>query len=327
MAGDSPSAEERVIGSLTSGPGMDMRPGWAGVVLRTCRCSCRRLPLPYAGAVLTSLPLSVAIITLNEETNLLRCLESVRGLASEILVIDSGSDDRTGEIARCFGARFRVESWQGFAAQKNLALLGCTQPWVLCLDADEAVSPELSAAIRQVLTGKSAAHGFWLNRRTCYLGDWIWHAWYPEWCLRLVRRDTARWTGADPHPHLSVTGDTARLKGDLLHYSYANLQGHLERTIRYARTSADSLAAAGRRFRWYHLAISPWLALCKRLILKQGFRDGWRGWIIAYSSFLAVFAKYAFLAETQRQARHHQQLTTVPPAQESPGPTKPSGTV
>lgn len=271
------------------------------------------------------LPLSIAVITLNEEVNLPRCLESVRDLAAEIVVVDSGSTDRTPEIARQAGALFVSQPWQGFTRQKNLALESCSQPWVLCLDADEAVSPELAEAIRRAFPPPPAVNSFKLNRRTCYLGEYIWHAWYPEWCLRLVRRDTARWTGTDPHPHLSVAGDTARLKGDLLHYSYADLRGHLERTIRYAQTSADSLAAAGRRFRWYHLAISPWLALCKRLILKQGFRDGWRGWLIAYSAFLAVFAKYAFLAEKQRQTRRHQQLTTAPPAGESSGP-KPSGT-
>lgn len=271
------------------------------------------------------LPLSIAVITLNEEVNLPRCLESVRDLAAEIVVVDSGSTDRTPEIARQAGALFVSQPWQGFTRQKNLALESCSQPWVLCLDADEAVSPELAEAIRRAFTPPPAVNSFKLNRRTCYLGEWIWHAWYPEWCLRLVRHDCARWIGADPHPSLSVAGTSAKLSGDLLHYSYTDLRGHLERTIRYARTSADSLSAADRRCRWYHLAISPWLALCKRLILKQGFRDGWRGWLIAYSSFLTVFAKYAFLAEKQRQAGRHPQLTPAPPAGEFSG-RKPSGT-
>ena len=267
------------------------------------------------------LPLSVALITLNEEANLLRCLESLRGLASEIVVIDSGSTDRTGEIARRFGARFRFESWQGHVAQKNLALLGCTQPWVLCLDADEAVSPELADAIRAVFAAESPQpDGFWINRRTFYLGQWVRHAWNPEWRLRLVRREKAQWTGRDPHDRLAVAGATAKLKGDLLHYSYADLQGHLERTLRYARTSADSLAQAGCRCRWYHLAISPWLALSKRLILKQGFRDGWRGWIIAYSAFLSVLAKYAFLREKQTGASPDPQTPAPPPTAASPNP-------
>ena len=257
--------------------------------------------------------MSVAIITLNEEVNLPRCLESVRELASEIVVIDSGSNDRTGEVARRFGASFRSEPWQGHVAQKNLALRGCTQPWVLCLDADEAVSPELADAIRAVFPAQSPApDGFWINRRTFYLGQWVRHAWNPEWRLRLVRREKARWAGRDPHDHLEVAGVTAKLTGDLLHYSYANLQDHFERTIRHARTSADSLERAGRRCRWYHLVISPWLALGKRLILKQGFCDGRRGWIIAYTTFFSVLAKYAFLFEERAAGRRGANTSSSP---------------
>ncbi|MBN2506869.1 MAG: glycosyltransferase family 2 protein [Verrucomicrobia bacterium] len=266
------------------------------------------------------LPLSVSLVTFNEEANLPRCLESVRELAADIVVVDSGSTDRTAALAHQAGAVVVTQPWQGFARQKNVALEHCAQPWVLCLDADEAASPELAAAIRRVLGGEPAANGFWLNRRSFYLGDWIWHAWYPEWCLRLVRRNAARWTGTEPHPHLSVTGATERLRGDLLHYSYANLQAHLERTLRYARTSADSMERAGRQCRWYHLAISPWLALAKRLILKQGFRDGRRGWIIAYATFFSVLAKYAFLAEKQIQTRPGQPPPPLAPPENLPAP-------
>lgn len=279
----------------------------------------------YQWRMQSRLPLSVAVITLNEEVNLPRCLGSIRDLAAELVIVDSGSTDRTQEISRQMGALFIAQPWLGFTRQKNFALERCSQPWALCLDADEAVSPELAEAIRRAFASPPSVNGFELNRRTSYLGKWIWHAWYPEWCLRLVRREAARWAGADPHPSLSVTGATAKLSGDLLHYSYGDLQEHLERTLRYARTSADTMALAGRRCCWYHLVISPWFALGKRLILKQGFRDGWRGWIIAYSSFLAVFAKYAFLAEQQRLAQRRPQPPTDLPtgtssASRPPGP-------
>jgi len=266
------------------------------------------------------LPLSVSLITFNEEANLQRCLASIRDLAAEIVVVDSDSTDRTAVIARTAGAVLVSQPWPGFTEQKNLSLAHCTRPWVLCLDADEVVSPELAASIRQVLTQTSSVNGYRLNRRTHYLGDWVWHAWYPEWCLRLVRRDTARWTGSDPHPHLSVPGGVENLNGDLLHYSYPSLQVHLERTLRYARTSADSLKRAGRRCRWYHLVISPWLALGKRLLLKQGFRDGRRGWIIAYTTFFSVLAKYAFLFEQQTRTGPGQPNSTSPPPVEAPEP-------
>ena len=244
------------------------------------------------------LPLSVAVITLNEECNLPRCLDSVRGLAAEIVVIDSGSTDNTGAIARQCGAVFEFNAWPGHVAQKNVALRRCTQPWVLSLDADEALSPELAESIRRLFAaGEPNESGFWLNRRTFYLGDWIWHAWYPEWRLRLVRRERAEWRGLDPHDKLEVTGPTAKLEGDLLHYSFRDLHDHLERTIRYARIMADSQASQGKSFHWHALVFSPWYAFFKRLVLKQGWRDGWRGWVIAFVNLLGSFAKSAFLLE------------------------------
>ena len=244
------------------------------------------------------LPLSVAIITLNEQHNLPRCLGSVRELAAEIVVVDSGSTDRTEEIARGFGAQFAVEPWAGHVAQKNKALDRCTQPWALCLDADEALSPELANAIRQVFAaGEPAAAGYCLNRRTWFLGAWIRHAWYPEWRLRLVRRAQARWTGLDPHDYLETAGATARLSGNLLHYSFRDLRDFFQKQLRYAHISAASLSRQGRRCHWYHLVVWPVAAFLKSLLLKQGWRDGWRGWIIALAALFDCFAKYAFLLE------------------------------
>ena len=245
------------------------------------------------------LPLSAAIVTLNEERNLPRLLESLQGLAAEIVIVDSGSTDRTPDIARAFHARFETVPWRGFIAQKNLALDACTQPWVLFLDADEELSPELAASLKALFANGNSpnADGYWLNRRTWYLGAWIWHAWYPEWRLRLLKRGAARWGGMDPHARLEFNGPSARLDGDLLHYSFQDLQDHLLRTIGYARTMANSYIARGRKFHWYDLLLSPWAAFAKHLILKQGWRDGWRGWIISIVRAIDCFAKYAFLLE------------------------------
>ena len=251
------------------------------------------------------LPLAVSIITLNEEQNLPRCLASVRELAAEIVIIDSGSTDRTAEIARQFNARFEVHSWPGHVAQKNVALNRCTQPWVLSLDADEALTPELASAIREHLTGPAPlVDGFFINRRTFYLGDWLWHIWYPQWRLRLVRRAAAQWQGHDPHDRLEVTGTTTRLTGDLLHYTYRDLADHFLRMIRYARVLADVYEREGRRFRWHQLVVTPWLEFLKYLVLKRAWRDGWRGWIVACMHMISVFAKYTFLFEKRLQNRH-----------------------
>lgn len=244
------------------------------------------------------LTLSVAVITLNEEKNLPRCLESVRDLASEIVVIDSGSTDRTREVAESFGARFEVQPWKGYVAQKNVALQRCTQPWVLNLDADEAVSPELASAFRNLLSGKEVReNGFEINRLNFYCGAWIRHAWYPEWRLRLARREAARWMGGDVHERLEVSGTTGKLTGDLWHYPYSSLMDHFQKSLKYAGLAADSYAREGGTWPWHRAVFSPWLAFLKVLILKSGWRDGWRGWAIAGVRWTEVFAKYSFLIE------------------------------
>jgi|SRR5688572_31056980 len=251
----------------------------------------------------TRLPISVAIVTLNEEANLRRCLESVRDLASEIVVLDSGSTDGTQAVAEKFGAVFASSPWAGFAEQKNKCMEKCSQSWVLFLDADEELTPELAAAIRKAFAnGEPAGDGFWVNRRTFYLGEWIWHSWYPEWILRLVRKNNARWVGLEPHAFLRESGRLEKLPGDLLHYSFRDLHDHLQRTIKYARIMAESFHARGQRFRWSKLLVSPWLSFFKHLVLRGGWRDGWRGWLIAFSKWLDVFAKYAFLLEIERNS-------------------------
>ena len=250
------------------------------------------------------LPISVAVVTHNEEENLARCLESVAGLAAEIVVIDSGSTDRTAEIARRFNSIFEVQPWPGFVQQKNYAVGRCSQPWVLNLDADEVLSPELAHSIRELFArDEPAEDGFWVNRRTFYLGDWIWHTWYPEWLLRLARRTQAQWQGLEPHATMHVSGATRRLPGDVLHYSFRDFSDHLHRTIRYSRIMAESYARQDRRFHWYELVFSPWLAFFKHLLLRQGWRDGWRGWLIASVKWLDVFAKYGFLLERELTER------------------------
>ncbi|MGE4294845.1 MAG: glycosyltransferase family 2 protein [Campylobacterales bacterium] len=247
-----------------------------------------------------TLPLSVAVITLNEEANLARCLESVRALRpAEIVVVDSGSTDKTAEIAARFGARFEHNDWPGHVKQKNHAFSQCVQPWVLSLDADECLTPELAESILRLFeNGEPNRDGYWLNRRTWYLGEWIWHAWYPEWRLRLVRREKARWVGTDPHDKLEVDGATARLTGgDFLHYSYSDLTDHLHRMQKYAQIAARAEAAKGKPFRWTKLLFSPPGRLFKSLFIKGAWRDGWRGVVIAFSDATSAFMKYAYMYE------------------------------
>jgi len=244
----------------------------------------------------------VAVITLDEEEKLPRCLESVRSLAAEMVVIDSGSTDGTRAVAERFGAVFEVHPWPGHVAQKNLALRRCTQPWVLCLDADEAVSPELADSIRRAFAnGEPRERGFYVNRLNFYLGRWIRHAWYPEWRLRLVRREGAQWGGLDPHDKLEAGGATRRITGDLLHFPYDSLDDHLLTELKYARIMADSLARIGRVCGWRHVFFSPLVTLIRTLVFKSAWLDGWRGFMIAGVKCFGTFAKYALLRDRQRR--------------------------
>lgn len=253
------------------------------------------------------LPISIAVITLNEEMNITRCLESVSGWVAEVVVIDSGSTDRTVEIARRYADKVEVLSdWPGFAAQKNRAIERCSQPWVFTLDGDECFSDELrEAMIRLFAQGDPPATAYRVCRRTEYLGAWIWHAWYPEWRLRLFRRGKAQWEGLDPHETLEVDGTIAKLPGgDLLHYTYRDLDHHMTKTVHYARLGATKLAAKNTSFSGTRLIFSPLSRLLRILIIKQAWRDGWRGFIIAGSSAMSAFLKYAYLYELTRTRKN-----------------------
>jgi glycosyltransferase involved in cell wall biosynthesis len=248
------------------------------------------------------LPLSVAIISFNEETNIGRCLEAVRDLAGEIVVVDSHSTDRTVEIARGLGAKVIAEDWKGHIGQKNSALEKCSCEWILSLDCDEVLSPELKESIRQAVT-QGAAEGYRLNRKTFFLGRWIEHAWYPDWKVRLIRNGTGRWSGFDPHDRLTVAGTTGKLEGDLYHYSFKNLRDCLERTIRYAANEAGSYAREGRRATFVNILVNPLHGFFKHYVIKRGFLDGLHGFIISVLNGIYVFMKYAILWEMQREQK------------------------
>jgi glycosyltransferase involved in cell wall biosynthesis len=257
-----------------------------------------------------ALPLSVAIITKDEEANLPRLLESLKPLQpGEIIVVDSGSTDTTVSIARSYGANVIETDWPGHVAQKNRALAACEQPWILSLDGDEPISIELAQNLRALLGGdfQPEKSGYEINRLTYYLGDWLRHVWSPEWRLRLVRNGVGHWTGNNPHDHLEVDGAVGRVTGDIHHYSYADIEDHFRRSIDYARIGAAALTARGQRFRWYKMLFSPVARFIRLMIIRQGWRDGWRGWIVVWSSMFSAFLKYAFLYEAERRQQQNAQ--------------------
>ncbi len=248
------------------------------------------------------LPLSVAMISFNEEPKIRRTIEAVAQIASEIVVVDSHSTDATRAIAADLGAQVFEEDWKGHIAQKNSALEKCTQPWILALDCDEVVSPGLREAIITAVR-RPRAGGYLVNRQTVYLGRALKHMWQPDWKLRLVRRESNPvWTGYDPHDHLRIEGKTAKLRGGVLeHDSYRDLRDHFERMLVYARTSAMSYHERGKRSGIGKIVVSPAVAFAKALLVKGAILDGVPGLIAAGSTYASVFLKYCFLWELEHR--------------------------
>ncbi len=252
--------------------------------------------------------LSVAIVCCNNAATIGRTLESVRGMASEIVAIDGGSTDGTLDLLALHNARVVSSPWLGHVRTKQLALDHCTSPLVLCLDSDESPEPALRRSIERVLAQDIADDiaGFEVNRKVYYAGEFLHHAWQPEWRLRLVRRGRVRWGGVDPHDGLRIDagpgpGRVVRLDGDLRHDSIDSISEFLGKQVQYGRISAKGLHALGVRSGPARLLISPTGAFVKQLVLKRAFLDGWRGWLAAASAATAAIAKHAALIELQRR--------------------------
>ncbi|HEY6375469.1 MAG TPA: glycosyltransferase family 2 protein [Edaphobacter sp.] len=235
--------------------------------------------------------LSVAIITLNEEANLARTLLSVQ-FADEIIVLDSGSTDRTLEIARSFDATIISEPWKGFAAQKNSAIEKCTGTWVLSLDADEELSPELQTEIRALLPRNPSADAFLLKRRNLFLNRWIRHGgFYPDPKLRLFRRHSAnfappaRFTDRPVHETIAFNGNLETLHSDLIHHAYPTLESYLEHMDRYSTLGAKLLVAKGKTSRSvvafaYNVFMIPFSTFVWNYFFRLGILDGREGFLL-----------------------------------------------
>lgn len=243
------------------------------------------------------LPLSVALITFNEEQNIGRTLESIAEIASEIIIVDSGSTDDTIKVAEHFEAMIYSEYWKGHIEQKNSALAKCTHDWILSLDADEVVSDELKKDIIKAITNPKS-EGYYIIRKTFYLGKLLKHAWQPDKKLRLVKRSTNPiWKGLNPHDELYIDGESSLLKGFLIHYSYKDIKHHFNKTIDYARQSAQSYYENGKKFHILNLLMNPPIAFLRLYVINLGFLDGFRGLLAGFSSYVYTFLKYVFLWE------------------------------
>ncbi len=247
-----------------------------------------------------NLPLSVTIISFNEESNIKRTLESIKEIASEIVVVDSHSTDKTREIAKGYDAKIYKEDWQGFICQKNSAFEKCTQDYILSIDCDEVVSSDLKYSIIRAVRDREA-DGFYINRKTYYLGRFLEHTWQPEWRLRLIRKSSnPKWGGYDPHDSLYVEGKTKRIKGDLYHYSYKDVEDYYNRALKYSKLISEAYDKMGRSSKIYNLIFNPMVAFIKSYFVKMGFLDGVRGLSIAVSEAFSTFLKYLYLWELKK---------------------------
>ncbi len=245
-------------------------------------------------------PLSAVLITRDAAAQLEPCLASL-AFADEIVVVDSGSQDATQDLASRQGARVIEKEWLGFGRQKQLAVESAAHDWVLCVDADERVSAELAASIHRALEAPASSI-YRMARRNRFLGRWLAHGeGYPDWSPRLFDRRRARWSDDTVHEKVLYTETPGTLEGDLLHESAATLSGYLDKQNRYTTLAAEQLLAQGRHAGVLQLVASPLLRFFKFYLLRLGFLDGLPGLVHISIGCMNSYMKYAKLIELQRR--------------------------
>jgi len=255
--------------------------------------------------------LSVAIITMNEEVNLARTLASVQ-FADEVVVLDSGSTDRTLEIARSFDAKVYFEPWKGFAAQKNSAIEKCSGTWILSLDADEELTFELQQEIRRLLNHDPAADAYLIKRRNLFLNRWMQHGgYYPDPKLRLFRRHSAnfappaRFTERPVHETIAFEGNLETLHHDLIHHAYPTIESYIEHMDRYSTLGAQIVVSKGNAARswfgfYYNIVMIPFFTFLWNYIFRFGFLDGREGFLLHLYHSTYTSWKYSKAWQTTR---------------------------
>ncbi len=237
--------------------------------------------------------ISATIITCNEERNISRAIESLR-CCDEIIVLDSGSTDRTCELAANLGARVIENPWRGYAGQKNLASEKAANDWILSIDADEALSEALEAEIWQIKRDGPRYDAYTMPRLAQYLGRWILHSgWHPDRKIRLFNRRRAEWQGEFVHESVKVHGTVGHLQANLLHFTCESLSEHLKTMDRYTTLAAEQMIAEKQPVTWARLLLDPPWTFFQTYVLKAGFLDGMEGLIIANMAAMYNFVKFA----------------------------------
>jgi glycosyltransferase involved in cell wall biosynthesis len=237
--------------------------------------------------------ISATIITCNEERKIARTIESLR-CSDEILVVDSGSTDRTVEIAGNLGAKVIESHWRGYSQQKNFAAEQAANDWILSLDADEVLSEALEAELWQLRKKGPAHDAYTMPRLAQYMGRWILHSgWYPDRKVRLYDRRKASWAGEFVHESVQVNGTLGHLKSNILHYSYDSLSEQMKSIDRYTTLAAQELVARGQKVHWRNLILDPMWTFVRTYFFQLGFLDGMEGVTIAEMAAMYTYLRYA----------------------------------
>lgn len=252
-------------------------------------------------------PLTVVIPTLNEEKNISRAINSVKDIASEILVIDSGSTDRTVEIAKNLGAKVIFNKWVNYPSQVQFGIDKASNPYVFVIDADEEVSKELRKSIEKLFKTEEIKKYvcFQVNRKTFYIGKFLNFTWQPEYRTRIFHKDKVKYEGY-LHEIVICKGKTKKIEGYLYHYTYKDIEDHFQRALKYSKISAVEMNKRGKRFKLYKLLFNPIWAFSKQYFFHLGFLDGIRGLSVAMSYLISTFLKYLYLWELEEQEKKNE---------------------
>ncbi|MDD8017871.1 MAG: glycosyltransferase family 2 protein [Bacteroidota bacterium] len=255
--------------------------------------------------------ISVTIITKNEEQNIERCLRSVQW-ADEIIVVDAMSDDGTADAARKFTTKVIQREWKGFADQKEFALQQASSEWVLSLDADEEVTEELQSEILHTIKTGTEINGFEIPRKSFFLGKWIQYGgWYPGYQLRLLKKSKTTMNHRPVHEGFLVEGEKGQLKYPLNHYTYHSIYQYLDKMNDYSSLDVVNKISDGKTIRWYHFILNPLSQFLRMFFSLRGYKDGLRGFLLAYYSSLNTLAVYAKSWEYQKALKQREILPPV----------------
>ena len=248
--------------------------------------------------------ISACIISFNEEKKIEDCLKSLQGIVDEIIVVDSNSSDDTVKIAEKYTDRVIHQSFLGYIEQKNFAIEQASNDWILSLDCDERLSPELRDAIFAVKNSIEDFDAYRMPRKTFYVYRWLNHCWYPDLKIRLFNKHSAHWGGTNPHDHIVTSGKNIKqLSGDIYHYSFDSVSDHLKTIDKFTEIGADELIRKNKSFNIFSpISHASWTFL-KLYIFKLGFLDGFAGLLVSVLSYVHVFVKYSKAIIKRKQGR------------------------